>query len=91
MDTLLLDDGRIVVEITLNCVKTYDSAGLTGDSAAVLTCELYRENDVFCLKNTYKVDVDVGEEYTIKYQGFTVQTGATPRNFYLTFNTITEE
>ena len=94
LDTLLLDDGRIVCDITIKCVKTYDADGLTGDNAAVATGSLYRENDIFCLKNTYKFDVDVGESFEFKYQGFTVQTGgssASPRDFYLSFLTITEE
>ena len=93
MNTLLLDDGRLVVEITLNCVKTYDSGGLTGKNAAVITSNLYRENDVFCMKNTYKFDIDVGDTFEVRCQGFTVQTGANsaPRDFYMTFSTITEE
>ena len=93
MDTLLLGDGRLVVEITLNCVKTYDADGLTGKNAAVITSNLYRENDVFCMKNTYKFDIDVGGHFEVSCQGFTVQTGAqsSPRDFYMTFSTITEE
>jgi hypothetical protein len=93
MDTQILDDGRVVVQIWLNCVKTYDADGLTGENAAVITSNLYRENDIFCLKNTYKFDVDVGETFTVECQGFTVQTGSSlsPRDFYMTFSTITEE
>ena len=94
MDTLLLNDGRLVVEIYLNCVKTYDMDGLLGENAAVITTNLYRENDIFCMKNTFKFDVGVGETFQVKCQGFTVQTSATgssPRDFYMTFSTITEE
>ncbi len=93
IDTQILADGRIVVQIWLNCVKTYDADGLTGENAAVITSNLYRENDIFCLKNTYKFDVDVGETFTVECQGFTVQTGTgiSPRDFYMTFSTITEE
>ena len=94
MDTLLLDDGRLVVEIYLNCVKTYDKDGLTGNNAAVVTTNLYRENDIFCMKNTFKFDVGVGETFEVKCQGFTVQTTGkvvSPRTFYMTFSTITEE
>jgi hypothetical protein len=93
MNTLLLDDGRLVVEISLRCVKTYDSDGLLGNNAAVVTTNLYRENDVFCLKNTFRCDVDVGETFDVKCQGFTVQTSPSspPRDFYMTFSTMTEE
>ena len=93
MNTLLLDDGRLVVEISLRCVKTYDSDGLLGNNAAVVTTNLYRENDVFCLNNTFKFDVDVGETFDVKCQGFTVQTSPSspPRDFYMTFSTMTEE
>ena len=93
MHTLLLDDGRLVVEISLNCVKTFDADGLLGENAAVITTSLYRENDIFCLKNTFKFNVGVGETFTVKCQGFTVQTGTgnAPREFYMTFPTITEE
>jgi len=93
MDTLLLDDGRLVVEISLHCVKTYDADGLLGSNAAVVTTSLFRENDIFCLRNTFKFNVDVGETFDVKCQGFTVQTDpdAPKREFYMTFSTITEE
>lgn len=93
MSTLLLADGRLVVEITLSCVKTFDIDGITGSNPAVVTTGLYRENDLFCMKNSYKHAVGVGEAFTVKCQGFTVQTneGTTARKFYMTFSTITEE
>ncbi len=93
MNTLLLSDGRLVVEITLICVKTYDREGLGGENPARVTATLYRENDAFCDKRVYKArNVAVGEVFNIKCSGFTVQTrtDGTVRQFYMKFDTITE-
>ncbi|MBE6644668.1 MAG: hypothetical protein E7612_04720 [Ruminococcaceae bacterium] len=91
--TLLLSDGRLVVEISLVCVKTYDQDGLEGTNPATVTTTLYRENDVFCDKKMYRTEnVKVGEVFTVKCSGFTVQTNTdkTARELYMTFATITE-
>ena len=91
--TLLLSDGRLVVEISLVCVKTYDKDGLEGKNPATVTATLYRENDVFCDKKMYRTEnITVGEVFTVKCSGFTVQTNAdkTARELYMTYATITE-
>jgi uncharacterized protein YjdB len=93
IDTLLLDDGRLVVEITLNCVKTYDAEGALGVTPTAVTTSLFRENDAFCDKHLYKVPgVAVGDSFKIKCSGFTVQTDTdgTAREFYMTFASISE-
>ena len=92
--TLLLDDGRLVVEISLKCIKTYDSEGIDGRTPAMITVSLYREGDTFCDKKIYKSEeIAVGDTFTIKYSGFTVQTktDGTARELYMTFATITEK
>ena len=93
MKTLLLEDGRLVVEISLICIKTYDKDGMTGTNPAMVTVSLYRENDAFCDKRMYKSEnVAVGDTFTVKCSGFTVQTktDGTARELYMTFSTITE-
>lgn len=93
IDTLLLDDGRLVVEITLNCVKTYDIDGALGVTPTAVTTSLFRENDAFCDKHLYKTPgVAVGDSFKVKCSGFTVQTNTdgTAREFYMTFASISE-
>ena len=92
MQTQLLNDGRLVVEITLNCVKTYDCEGAAGDSAAIITTDLYRENNVFCDNKQYTAyGVAVGDAFEVKCSGFTVQTNEhKPRELYMTFASISE-
>lgn len=93
MRTQLLDDGRLVVEISLICVKTYDAAGINGKTPVSITPGLYREKDVLCDKKPYKVsDVSVGDTFKIQLSGFTVQTltNGMQREFYLTFSAVTE-
>lgn len=92
MSTLLLDDGRLVVEITLNCVKIYDAKGADEGTQTILTYGLYRENDVLCEKKQKKlINLKVGDKFTVKCSGFTVQTAEnTVREFYMTFSSITE-
>lgn len=93
MNTLLLEDGRLVVEISLICVKTYDVDGPLATNPARVTATLYRENDTFCDKRIYKSqDVAVGDVFRVKCSGFTVQTktDGTAREFYMTFATVTE-
>ena len=91
--TILLSDGRLVVEITLICVKTYDRDGAQGTNPTYVTSTLYRENDVFCDRKQYKnSDATVGDSFTLKCSGFTVQTrtDGTLRELYMTFASITE-
>lgn len=92
METRLLDDGRLVVEITLSCVKTYDREGTDALSTAAITASIYRENDAFCERRQYRAaNVALGETCTIKCSGFTVQTSdGSVREFYMTFSPITE-
>jgi uncharacterized protein YjdB len=93
MKTLLLEDGRLVVEIALICVKTYDIDGLDGTNSVYATASLYREGDVFCDKKIYKEEgVKVGDVFEIDCAGFTVQTrtDGTAREFYMTFSASTE-
>lgn len=93
IETQLLADGRLVVEISLNCVKTYDAEGTTGVTPSVITTSLFREGDVFCDKQLYKsTGVAVGDSFTVKCSGFTVQTNTdgTAREFYMTFASISE-
>lgn len=94
MKTLLLDDGRLVIEITLICIKTYDKDGIDGRNPAMVTASLYRENATFCDKKIYKSEsVSVGDRFEIKCAGFTVQTktDGTARELYMTFASITEK
>lgn len=91
--TQLLEDGRLVVEITLNCVKTYDYLGEDGKSPAIIMVNIYRENNAFLDRKQYKtMGTQVGQEYTVKLYGFTVQTNTdgTPRSLYMTFSTTAE-
>ena len=93
MQTQLLSDGRLVVEITLNCVKTYDIDGALGVTPTAVTTSLFRENDAFCDKHLYKTPgVAVGDSFKVKCSGFTVQTNTdgTAREFYMTFASISE-
>ena len=93
MKTLLLEDGRLVVEISLICMKTYDSEGPDATNPARITATLYRENDAFCDKRIYMAqNVAVGDVFQVKCSGFTVQTKSdgTVREFYMTFSTVTE-
>ena len=94
MDTLLLDDGRLVVEITLNGTKTYDRDGLTGKSPLIVTTSLYRENNAFLDKKQYNVlSVGVGESFSVKCSGFTVQTttDGTQRELYMLFSSLSQQ
>ena len=94
MKTMLLSDGRLVVETSLICVKTYDKDGKEGINPTMITATLYRENDVFCDKKQYKKGgVAVGEQFEIKCSGFTVstRTDGTARELYMTFSSITEK
>lgn len=91
--TKLLDDGRLVIETTLICVKTYDSNKTRGDSPVGIATSLYREGDVFCQKDRLtSYNLKVGEMFEVKCSGFTVQTNTdgTPRNLYMTFASATE-
>jgi len=91
--TKLLDDGRLVVETTLICVKTYDSNKTRGDSPCGIATSLYREGDVFCEKDRLtSFNLSVGEMFEVKCSGFTVQTNTdgTPRSLYMTFASATE-
>ncbi len=93
MYTKLLDDGRLVVEITLRCVKTYDYLGPTANTPFALTASLYRESDAFLDKKVYKTaQISVGDSFTVQCSGFTVQTNkdGTPRELYMTFSSVTE-
>ena len=93
METLLLEDGRLVVEISLICIKTYDADGPSATNPARITATLYRENDAFCDKRIYmSQNVAVGDVFRVKCSGFTVQTrtDGTVREFYMTFSTVTE-
>ncbi len=94
MDTQLLDDGRLVVEITLNGVKTYDKEGIDGRAPLVITTSLYRENNTFLDKKQYSVlSLGVGDSFTIKCSGFTVQTNVdgTARELYMLFSSISQQ
>ncbi len=94
MDTQLLDDGRLVVEITLKGIKTYDKDGLDGRGPIVVTSSLYRENNTFLDKKQYSaLGVGVGEEFSIKCSGFTVQTttDGTARTLYMLFSSISQQ
>lgn len=93
IETQLLIDGRLVVEITLFGVKTYDASGTDGDIPSAITASLYRENDAFCdKKQYYTTALKIGEKFKIKHSGFTVQTNedGTARELYMTFSAITE-
>jgi len=93
METLLLEDGRLVVEISLICVKTYDADGPDATNPARITATLYRENDAFCDKRIYMAqNVAVGDVFRVKCSGFTVQTktDGSLREFYMLFSTVTE-
>ena len=84
----LLDDGRLVVEISLECVKTYDANGLESTTPAVITTDLYSENDVWRARHQYKSsNAIVGDSFTVKCSGFTVQTltYGGQLEFYMTF------
>lgn len=94
MDTQLLEDGRLVVEITLLGTKTYDKDGVLGKSPLIVTSSLYRENNTFLDKKQYNVlDVGVGEEFSVKCSGFTVQTrtDGTARDLYMLFSSISQQ
>lgn len=93
METLLLSDGRLVVEISLRCVKTYDKEGFDGTTPSALTASIYRENDAFCDKKQYHTTaLSIGEVFVVKCSGFTVQTtiDGSLRELYMTFSAITE-
>jgi hypothetical protein len=93
METQLLNDGRLVVEIKLRCVKTYDSQGIDGTTPSAVTASIYRENDAFCDKKQYlSAPLLIGDIYEVKCSGFTVQTttDGTIRELYMTFSSITE-
>ncbi len=93
METQLLTDGRLVVEIKLMCVKTFDAEGKEGTSPSAVTASIYRENDAFCDKKQYRTSsMSIGDVFTVKCSGFTVQTtdDGTLRELYMTFSSITE-
>lgn len=93
METLLLNDGRLVVEISLMCVKTFDAEGIEGTAPSAVTASIYRENDIFCDKKQYRTSsLSIGDVFVVKCSGFTVQTttDGTLRELYMTFSTITE-
>ena len=93
METQLLSDGRLVVEISLICIKTYDVRGAEETASSALTASIYREQDAFCDKKQYRTTpISVGEPYKIKCSGFTVQTttDGTLRELYMTLSPITE-
>lgn len=93
LQTQLLADGRLVMEIYLLGVKTYDMNGIDGNLPCALTASIYKEEDAFCDKRQYRTGaVRVGETFRIKCSGFTVQTNTdgTQRELYMTFSRITE-
>lgn len=93
MQNKLLDDGRLVVEITLKCVKTFDKEGILGTSPSAITASIYRENNAFCDKKQYHTPtLTIGDVCQIKCSGFTVQTtmDGSLRELYMTFSSITE-
>ncbi len=91
--TLDEEDGRLYIQMTLNCTKIFDSEGVGGLTPVHIATNLYKENNEYCERRLYKTDAKrVGDEFSIECALFSVQTAeGTLRTFYMTFDNICEK
>lgn len=79
-------DGRFYILIKLHGTKTFDIDGVDSTTPLILGTNLYKEENVWCSKELYKVaGKKVGDNFTIDCKLFiiTLNDDGTPREFSL--------